>query len=76
MPKFSERLRELRRERGLKQREMAEICGLKLRSYQQYEYDESYPEVPGLVALADYFQVSLDYLMGRTDVREINRTKP
>ena len=76
MPQFSERLRELRRERGLKQWEMAEVCGLKLRSYQDYEYNKSYPEVPGLVALADYFQVSLDYLMGRTDVREINRTKP
>ena len=74
MPNFSERLRELRKERGLKQREMAEVCGLKLRSYQQYEYEESYPEVPGLVAIADYFEVSLDYLMGRTDVREVNRT--
>ena len=63
MAKFSERLKELRRERGLKQREMAEICGLKLRSYQ-------------LVAIADYFGVSLDYLMGRTDVREINRGQP
>ena len=73
MATFSQRLRELRQERGLKQREMAEICGLKLRGYQQYEYNESYPEVPGLVALADYFNVSLDYLMGRTDRREINR---
>lgn len=76
MANFSERLRELRQERGLKQREMAEICGLKLRGYQQYEYNEGYPEVPGLVAIADYFEVSLDYLMGRTDVREINRTQP
>lgn len=76
MANFSERLRELRRERGLKQREMAEICGLKLRGYQQYEYNEGYPEAPGLVAIADYFGVSLDYLMGRTDVREINRGQP
>ena len=73
MATFSQRLRELRQERGLKQREMAEICGLKLRGYQQYEYNESYPEVPGLVALADYFNVSLDYLMGRSDVREVGR---
>lgn len=73
MAKFSERLRELRKERGLKQREMAEICGLKLRSYQDYEYQVSYPSALGLVALADFFGVSLDYLMGRTDKREINR---
>ena len=69
MASFSERLRGLRKERGLKQKEMAEICGLKIRSYQQYEYAENYPTVPGLVFLADYFNVSLDYLMGRKDER-------
>ena len=74
MPKFSERLKALRKERGLKQREMAEICGLKMRGYQQYEYDETYPTVPGLVFLADYFDVSTDYLLGRTDCREVKRT--
>ena len=74
MENFSARLRLLRKERGLKQREMAEICGLKLRSYQDYEYQVSYPSALGLVALADFFGVSLDYLMGRTDKREINPT--
>ena len=69
MATFGERMKELRKERGLKQREMAEICGLNIRSYQSYEYDEGYPEVPGLVFLADYFNVSLDYLMGRKDER-------
>ncbi|RKI67698.1 XRE family transcriptional regulator [bacterium 1xD42-67] len=69
MATFGERMKELRKERGLKQREMAEICGLNIRSYQSYEYDEGYPEVPGLVFLADYFGVSLDYLMGRKDER-------
>lgn len=70
MENFSHRLRELRREKKLKQREMAEVCGMKLRGYQGYEYGECYPNVPGLVFLADYFNVSLDYLMGRSDVRE------
>ena len=73
MAAFSDRLKELRSERGLKQREMAELCGLKLRGYQQYEYAEAYPTVPGLLFLADYFNVSLDYLMGRTDRREVTR---
>ncbi len=49
---------------------MAEICGLKVRSYQQYEYNENCPTVPGLVFPADCFGVSLDYLMGRKDERE------
>ena len=73
MASFADRLKELRSERGLKQREMAELCGMKLRGYQQYEYNETYPTVPGLLFLADYFNVSLDYLMGRTDRREVNR---
>lgn len=73
MDTFLNRIRELRKERGLKQREMADICGLKLRTYQDYEYGKCYPTVAGLVFLAEYFDVSLDYLMGRTDKREINR---
>ena len=69
MATFAERIRELRKERGLKQTEMAKICGLNVRSYQYYEHGDCYPEVPGLVFLADYFGVSLDYLMGRKDER-------
>lgn len=73
MADFSERLRSLRREQRYKQREMADICGVKLRSYQSYEYKQSYPDVPGLLRLADFFGVSLDYLMGRSDVREVQK---
>ena len=40
---------------------------------QAYEYKRSYPDVPGLVRLADFFNVSLDYLMGRSDVREVQK---
>ncbi len=69
MPNFAGRVRELREERGLKQTEMAELCGVKVRSYQRYEHGDGYPEVPGLLFLADYFGVSLDYLMGRKDER-------
>ena len=54
----------------MKQSEMAEILGIKERSYQCYEYRERYPDVPGLVAIADFFDVSLDYLMGHSDLRE------
>lgn len=71
MGKFYERLRGLRKEQGLTQREMAEVCDIKLRSYQDYEYDKSYPTVAGLMFLADFFGVSTDYLLGRTDKREL-----
>lgn len=70
MSDFSSRVKELRKERGLKQAEMADILGIKERSYQCYEYRERYPDFPGLIAIADFFDVSLDYLVGRSDVRE------
>ena len=68
--KFCERLKMLRKERGLKQREMAEYLGLALNSYQCYEYESRYPEFRGLIAIADFFDVSLDYLVGLSEVRE------
>ena len=70
MAKFCERIRELRVERGLKQREMAEQFDLALNSYQAYEYATSTPDLKGLIAFADFFDVSLDYLVGRSDNRE------
>lgn len=69
MIKFSERLRELRQEKGMKQREMADILQIKLRSYQNYEGGERRPDYEGLVTLADYFDVTTDYLLGRSDER-------
>ncbi len=69
--KFYERIRVLRQEKGMTQKEAAAGLGIGFRAYQCYEYDQRYPDVPGLVAIADFFNVSLDYLVGRSDVREI-----
>ena len=73
MSTFPERVKELRQENRYKQREMADILGLKLRGYQEYEYGHAYPTVPGLIQIAEFFQVSTDYLLGRTDIREVSR---
>ena len=70
MAQFCERIKSLRVERRLKQREMAEQFGLALNSYQAYEYATRTPDFRGLIAIADFFDVSLDYLVGRSDVRE------
>ncbi len=70
---FAERIRELRLERGLTQEEVGEIIGVKRYSVYSYEKGRACPEMKGLVALADYFEVSIDYLAGRTDRREINK---
>ena len=69
MVKFAERLRELRKEKQVKQREMAEQLGVKIRTYQCYEGGERRPDYETLFILADYFDVTLDYLLGRSDRR-------
>ena len=73
MPNLSDRLRQLRTERGLTQKQMAELLHQTLRAYQYCESGHHVPEYANLLALADFFQVSLDYLAGRTDRREVNR---
>lgn len=70
MESFKDRLKGLRKEKRFTQREMGERLGITLRAYQSYEYGTRYPEFPGLIKLADFFDVSLDYLVGRSDHRE------
>lgn len=70
---FGTRLKELRKEKKLKQTEMAELLELAPRNYQRLEYGKTNATATTLVFLGDYFHVSVDYLLGRTDNREINR---
>ncbi len=67
---FGERIRLLRHERKLTQKQVAEELNIGYRAYQCYELKQRYPDFRGLIAIADYFDVSLDYLVGRSDVRE------
>ncbi len=67
---FYKRIKLLRNERGLTQKATAEKLGIGYRAYQCYEYQERYPDFQGLIAIADFFDVSLDYLVGRSDVRD------
>ena len=66
---FGQRLRELRIERKLSQRELGELLGKTLRHYQKIEYGEVNVPTLTLCVLADFYGVSLDYLVGRTDQR-------
>ena len=70
---FAERIKNLRLERGLTQEAVGEIIGVKRYAVYSYEKGRACPEMKSLVALADYFEVSMDYLAGRTDKREVNR---
>ena len=69
---LSERLKQLRSENGLTQQNVADRLGVKLRTYQYYESENDKahrPDLETLVVLADMYGVSVDYLIGRSDVR-------
>ena len=70
---FNERLRRLRKERGLTQAQTAEHLSSAWRNYQRLEKDGNAPSFLTFVKAAEFFGVSLDYLAGRTDAREVNR---
>ena len=70
---FNERLRRLRKERGLTQAQTAEHLSIAWRNYQRLEKDGNAPRFLTFVKAAEFFGVSLDYLAGRTDAREVNR---
>ena len=70
---FNERLKLLRKEQRLTQTQVAEKLSVTLRNYQRFEADGCTPNYVNLIKIADIFDVSLDYLTGRTDKREINR---
>ena len=73
MADFAERIKELRLARGMSQDALGKVVGVKKYSISGYENGKNFPEVPGLMGLADYFGVSTDYLLGRTDNPEVNR---
>lgn len=70
MATFEERLAALRKEKGVSQAELGEVLGVTRWSVLNYEAGKNRPDYDGLMVLADYFNVSLDYLVGRTDRRE------
>jgi transcriptional regulator with XRE-family HTH domain len=52
------------------QKEAAAGLGIGYRAYQCYELNQRYPDIHGLVNIANFFDASLDYLVGLSDVRE------
>jgi transcriptional regulator with XRE-family HTH domain len=64
---FPERLKNLRTEKKVTQVMLAQLTGLTDRTFRKYESGSIEPTLSVLIALADYFGVSLDYLVGRSD---------
>ena len=67
MASFRERLRELRNARKLSQAAAAQQMQIGSRTYQYYESGEREPQLSAVVRMADFYDVSLDYLAGRRD---------
>ena len=64
---FGERLKTLREDRDLKQKDLAKFIGVSDRTIGMYEQERREPDFEILKKIADYFNVTVDYLLGRTD---------
>lgn len=64
---LEERLRELRLKAGLKQQDLLNKFGISSARYSQYETGKRTPDYELLIEIANFYDVSLDYLLGRTD---------
>ncbi len=62
---FSQRLKQLRIKSNYMQKEIAALIGVSVRTFQDYEHGNTEPNIEKLIKLADIFNVSLDYLVGR-----------
>ncbi len=64
---LSDRIKKLRLQYGYTQKYMAEKLEISYQSYQAYEYGKTLPSLENFIKLADLFDVSLDYLIGRKE---------
>lgn len=69
MDEFPKRLQRLREEHRISRYVLSQRCGLHSDAIRRYERGEQGPDLPSLIAIADFFEVSLDYLTGRADYR-------
>ncbi len=66
---LSERLKECRREKGYTQNQVAIYCDITEKTYQNYELMTREPKIEILIRIADLFETTIDYLVGRTNTK-------
>lgn len=71
MYKFKDRFKSLRVEHMLTQVEIGNILNVSQRTISNYELGERFPDENLLNSIADFFDVSLDFLLGRTNIKNI-----
>ena len=69
------RLKELRKNKGISQLKLAMDLNTNQNTISRYETGEREPGIVELIKIADYFNVSIDYLVGRTDCPDYNSTE-
>lgn len=70
------RIKELREAKGKTLAQMSDEIGVTDNNISRYEHDLRNPKLKTLCTIADYFGVSLDYLLGRTNERYVNKKAP
>ena len=70
---LAQRLKQCRKEKGYTQGQVAIYCDITEKAYQNYELMTREPKLDILVRIAELYNVSLDYLTGRTDTKELRR---
>ncbi len=67
MNKLSTRLKELRTEKNFTLKQIAEILAIPLQTYAGYEHGTREPPIDLLISVCDFYEITADYLIGRTD---------
>ncbi len=67
---FGEHLKMLREKRNISREQIAEYLNITYSSISKYETNERFPDKENLIKLSQYFNVSIDYLLGLTDIKE------
>ena len=68
-----QRIQDLRTDADMSQKQLSEILHISQRSYSHYETGSRNIPVDMLIRLANYYDISVDYLVGRTDKKEMNK---
>lgn len=70
---FSEKLKELRKEKGVSQEALSELLNVSRQSISKYENGTAQPDFEKLALIANYFEVSFDYLLGNLDKKSFTK---
>lgn len=67
------RLKEIREDRDIKQTQLAELLNIRQNTYSQYENGQRQIPLDALIKVADFFGVSIDYILERTDDKKLHK---